>query len=68
MLDLRFKSLYIISSFIHCEKGVDIVKEYERQFLYHMLFKCYHHLHPMKFFEVRCAKQTTDEDSNFDNF
>jgi hypothetical protein len=30
MLELRFKSLYIISSFIGCEKGVDIVKEYDR--------------------------------------
>jgi hypothetical protein len=61
MLDLRFKSLYIISSFIDGEKVVDIVKEYERQFLYHMLLKCYHHLHPMEKFEVRCAKQRIDE-------
>jgi hypothetical protein len=30
MLDLRFKNLYIISSFIGCEKGVDIVKEHDR--------------------------------------
>jgi len=30
MLDMRFKNLYIISSFIACEKGVDVVKEYDR--------------------------------------
>jgi hypothetical protein len=60
MLDLRFKSLYIISSFIGCEKGVHIVKEYDKQFLYHMFLKCYHHLHPMENFEVRVQnKQLT---------
>ncbi len=68
MLDLRFKNFYIISSFIGCEKGVDIVEEYDRGFLYRMFLKCYHHLHPMEIFEVRCAKQTFDEDSNFNGF
>jgi hypothetical protein len=60
MLDLRFKSFYITSSFIGCEKGVDIVKEYDRGFLYRMLLKCYHHLHPMKFLKLDVqSKQLT---------
>jgi mannitol/fructose-specific phosphotransferase system IIA component len=48
MLNLRFKSLYVNVLFIGCEEGVDIVKEYDWQFLYGMFKKFYHHLHLME--------------------
>ncbi len=57
MLDPRFKSLCLISSFIGYEKGVNIVKEYDRRALYLMLLKCYHYLRPMEKFKVGCVDQ-----------
>jgi hypothetical protein len=47
MLDLRFKSLQIILSFVGWEQVVSFVKEYNRKSLYPMLVKCYEHLHPL---------------------
>jgi hypothetical protein len=47
MLDLRFKSLHLISSFVGRKEGVSIVDEYDKTTLYPMFVKCYHHLHPM---------------------
>ncbi len=47
MLDLRFKNLRLVSSFVGQEEGVSIVDEYDRRTLYPMFLKCYHHLHPM---------------------
>jgi len=47
MLDLKFKSLCLVFSFVGREEGVSIVDEYDRRTFYHMLLKCYHHLHPM---------------------
>jgi len=47
MLDPRFKSLQILSSFVGWGKGVSLVEKYDRKFLYHMLVKCYEHLHPL---------------------
>jgi hypothetical protein len=46
MLDLRHKSICIISSFVGKDKGVALVKEYDRKSLYPMLVKCHEHLHP----------------------
>jgi hypothetical protein len=46
MLDPKFKSLYLISSFIGHEQRVAIVEEYNERSLYPMLLKHYHHLHP----------------------
>jgi myosin-crossreactive antigen len=37
MLDPRFKSLHIISSFVRKEQGVVFVEEYDRRTLYPML-------------------------------
>ncbi len=45
MLDPRFKSLRIISSFVGREQGVAIVEEYDRKPLCLMLAKCHEHLH-----------------------
>jgi hypothetical protein len=47
MLDLRFKSLQIIFSFVGWEQIVSLVEEYDRKILYLMLVKCYEHLHPL---------------------
>ncbi len=47
MLDPRFKSLHIISSFVEKEQGVALVEEYDRKSLYLMLVKCHEHLHPL---------------------
>ncbi len=47
MLDLRFKSFCLVSSFIGREQGVSIVEEYDSKSLCLMLLKCHHHLHPL---------------------
>ncbi len=47
MLDPRFKSFHLVSSFVGQEEGVSIMDEYDKKTLYPMLLKCYHHLHPM---------------------
>jgi hypothetical protein len=56
MLDLRFKSLHLVSSFVNQEEGVNIVDEYDRETLYLMLLKFYHHLHPMTK-SIGCVEQ-----------
>jgi hypothetical protein len=45
MLDLRYKSLHIISSFVRREQGVAPIEEYDSKSLYPMLVKCDEHLH-----------------------
>jgi hypothetical protein len=67
MLDPRFKSLRLVSSFVGREEGVNIVNEYDRRTLYPMFLKCYHHLHLMTKF-IGCVDQTSDENSSFDIF
>jgi hypothetical protein len=47
MLDPKFKSFYIIFSFVRKEQGVVLVEEYDRESLYPMLIKCHEHLHPL---------------------
>jgi hypothetical protein len=69
MLDLRFKSLCIVSSFVGREQGVVFVEEYDRKSLYLVLIKCHQHLHPL----VRSdrnfvGKNTFDHDCNLDIF
>jgi len=44
MLDPKFKSLHLVSSFIGREQGVSIVEEYDNKSLYPILLKCHHHL------------------------
>jgi hypothetical protein len=60
MLDPRFKSLCLISSFIGSEKGVNIVEEYDKWSLNPMLLKCYHYVHPMVESKLGCVNQTTN--------
>jgi hypothetical protein len=45
MLDPRFKSLHIITSFVGRDQEV-VVEEYDKKSLYLMLVKCHEHLHP----------------------
>ncbi len=47
MLDpSRFKTLRLMSSLISREQGQAIVEEYDKRFLFSMLFKCHYQLHP----------------------
>jgi hypothetical protein len=45
---------------------VNVIEEYDKQSLYHMLLKCFYHLHSMEKFKIGCVKQVVDEDSNFE--
>ncbi len=67
MLDPRFKSLHLVSSFVGLEKCVSFLDEYDKKTLYLMLLKCYYHVHPMTKF-VGCVNQTTHEDCSLYNF
>jgi len=46
MLDLRFKTLHLVSSLIGHEQGKAIVEKYDKKSLFPMFLKCYYHLHP----------------------
>jgi hypothetical protein len=47
---------------------VNVVQEYDKQSLYHMLLKCFYHLHSMAKSKIRCVKQMVNEDFNLDFF
>jgi hypothetical protein len=69
MLDPRFKSLHIVSSFVGREQGVAFVEEYDRKFLYPMLVKCHEHLHPLVRLNRNCANQNIfEQDYSLDIF
>ncbi len=67
MLDPKFKSLHLVSSFVGQEEGINIMNEYDRRTLYPMFLKCYHHLHPM-IESIECVDQTIYEDCSLDIF
>jgi hypothetical protein len=46
VLDLRFKNLRLMSSFIGSDQGISIVEKCDIMSLYPMLMKFYYHLHP----------------------
>jgi hypothetical protein len=64
MLNLVFKSLRLVSSFVGRKEGVSIVNEYDTKTLYFMFLKCNHHFHQMTKF-VGCVNQ---EDFSMDIF
>jgi hypothetical protein len=68
MLNPRFKSLCLVSSFVGCEEGVNIVEEYDKLSLYLMLLDCYHYLHPMAKSVIKCANQTRNVNFNLTIF
>jgi hypothetical protein len=45
MLDLRFKNLCLVSSYVGKKQEMSIVEEYDKKALYPMLVKSYNHLH-----------------------
>jgi hypothetical protein len=67
MLDPKFKSFSLASSFVGREESVTIVDEYDKRTLYPMFLKCYHHLHPI-IESFGCVDQLVDEDSSLDIF
>jgi hypothetical protein len=46
LLDPRFKSFHLVSSFIGHDQGLTIIEQYDTMSLYPMLMKCYYYLHP----------------------
>ncbi len=67
MLNPRFKSLRLVSSFIGQEQVVSIVEEYDQQSLFTMFLKCYHIFHPMVEFGPIVNMQI-DEKNSLDIF
>jgi len=47
MLDVKFKSLCMVSSFVGQEQSVNLVEVHDKESLYSMLVKCHEHLHPL---------------------
>jgi len=68
MLDPKFKSLCLVSSFIGREQKVAIVEEYNEKFLYHMLLQCYHYSHLVVRSKSEFVEQTMDVDYSLDIF
>jgi hypothetical protein len=65
MLDPKFKSFSLMSSFFGKEQRVAIVEEYVRKSLYPMLLKCDH---PLVEIKSSFANIGVDEDYNLDIF
>jgi hypothetical protein len=57
MLNPKFKSLCMISSFVGREQNVALVEEYDKKILYLMLVKCHEHLHPLVRLNRNCVDQ-----------
>ncbi len=68
MLEPKLKNLRLIYLFIGHEEGVNIVEEYDKQLLYPMFLKCYHHLHAMTKSRVKCVDQIGDMEYDLDIF
>jgi hypothetical protein len=47
ILDVRFKSLCMVSSIVEREQSVNLVEVHDKESLYSMLVKCHEHLHPL---------------------
>jgi hypothetical protein len=65
MLNLRFKSLCFISSYIVYE-GVAIVEKYDNRSLHPMFIKCHDHLHLVLKSKVDCANPTIEKIHSLD--
>jgi hypothetical protein len=68
MLDPRFKTLHLVSSFIGLEQGKVIVEEYDKLKKIPMFMKCYYHLHPWVEFERGVVDERVEEDKSLDIF
>ncbi len=47
MLNFRFKSLCMVSSFVGRGQSVNLVEVHDKESLYSMSVKCHEHLHPL---------------------
>jgi hypothetical protein len=68
LLDPRFKSFHLVSSFIACDQGVAIIEQYDTMSLYPMLMKCYYYLHPSIESNNDFANQRVYDDNILDIF
>jgi hypothetical protein len=68
MLEPSLKTLHLVSSFINLEQGKAIVEEYDKKSLFHVLMKCYYHLHPLVEFERGVVDERVEKDRNLDIF
>jgi hypothetical protein len=68
MLDPRFKSLCLLSSYVGKEQGVSIVEEYDRRALYPMLVKLCNQLHPIVDGGFGFTNQDANQDYGLDIF
>jgi hypothetical protein len=62
MLDPRFKTFHLVSSFIGHEQGKVIVEKYDEKSLFSMFLKCHYHLHPLVEFERGVVDQKVEDD------
>jgi hypothetical protein len=68
MLDLWFKTFYLVSTLIGCEQGKAIVEEYDQKSLFPMFSKCCYHLDPLVEFEKGVVDQRIEKDRSLDIF
>ncbi len=68
LLDPRFKSFHLVSSFIGCDQGVSIIEQYDTMSLYPMFMKCYYYLHPSIESNNDFVNQRVYDDSSLDIF
>jgi hypothetical protein len=68
MLDPRFKTLHLVSSFIGREQGKAIMEKYDKKSLFPTLLKCYYHLHPLVEIKRDVVDEKVEEDMNLDIF
>jgi hypothetical protein len=67
MLEHRYKSFCLISSYISCEV-VTNVEEYDNKSLYPTIVKCHNHLHLVSKSKVGCKDPMVQEDCSLDIF
>jgi hypothetical protein len=68
ILNPRFKSFCLVSSFIVHDQGVAIVEQHDTMSLYPMFMRCYYHLHPPIEFNNGFVDQKVYDDNNLDIF
>ncbi len=64
MLDHRFKTFCLVSSFIGHEQGKAIMKKYDKKSLFSMLLNCHYHLHSL----VESKRNIVDQGVKKDKF
>jgi hypothetical protein len=57
LLDPRFKSLCLVSSFIDHDQVITIVEQHDTMSLYPMVMKCYYNLHPLTIVSIKLTKE-----------